>query len=68
MGGEPVRQHAHVESGELGQHREPTIRGFMPDPSIFRDMDARWLERSARAVAVAGWSRAASSTVSIRRK
>ena len=25
---------------ELIRHREPTIRGFMPDPSIFRDMDA----------------------------
>src|SRR4028118_2198470 len=25
---------------ELLRHREPTIRGFMPDPSIFRDMDA----------------------------
>jgi single-stranded-DNA-specific exonuclease len=24
----------------LAAHREPTIRGFMPDPSIFRDMDA----------------------------
>ena len=24
---------------ELARHREPTIRGFMPDPSIFRDMD-----------------------------
>jgi single-stranded-DNA-specific exonuclease len=24
----------------LDRHREPTIRGFMPDPSIFRDMDA----------------------------
>ncbi|HEX8580116.1 MAG TPA: single-stranded-DNA-specific exonuclease RecJ, partial [Allosphingosinicella sp.] len=24
---------------ELLRHREPTIRGFMPDPSIFRDMD-----------------------------
>ena len=23
----------------LAAHREPTIRGFMPDPSIFRDMD-----------------------------
>ena len=23
----------------LDQHREPTIRGFMPDPSVFRDMD-----------------------------
>jgi single-stranded-DNA-specific exonuclease len=25
---------------ELSRHREPTIRGFMPDPSIFKDMDA----------------------------
>ncbi|MFL6862622.1 MAG: single-stranded-DNA-specific exonuclease RecJ [Allosphingosinicella sp.] len=24
----------------LEAHRKPTIRGFMPDPSIFRDMDA----------------------------
>src|SRR3712207_389003 len=24
---------------ELDRHRAPTIRGFMPDPSIFRDMD-----------------------------
>src|SRR5687768_1355156 len=24
---------------ELDRHRTPTIRGFMPDPSIFRDMD-----------------------------
>jgi len=24
---------------ELERHRLPTIRGFMPDPSIFRDMD-----------------------------
>jgi single-stranded-DNA-specific exonuclease len=24
---------------ELARHRAPTIRGFMPDPSIFRDMD-----------------------------
>ena len=29
-----------VPSEELDQHRVPTIRGFMPDPSIFRDMDA----------------------------
>ena len=33
----------------LEQHRTPTIRGFMPDPSIFRDMDAA-AERLARAV------------------
>jgi single-stranded-DNA-specific exonuclease len=24
---------------ELERHRQPTIRGFMPDPSVFRDMD-----------------------------
>src|SRR5687767_7485585 len=28
-----------VSREELGRHREPTIRSFMPDPSIFRDMD-----------------------------
>jgi single-stranded-DNA-specific exonuclease len=25
---------------ELMRHRQPTLRGFMPDPSVFRDMDA----------------------------
>jgi single-stranded-DNA-specific exonuclease len=25
--------------GEIDAHRMPTLRGFMPDPSIFRDMD-----------------------------
>jgi single-stranded-DNA-specific exonuclease len=29
-----------VAREELERHREPTIRGFMPDPSIFRDMEA----------------------------
>lgn len=33
----------------LDAHRAPTIRGFMPDPSIFRDMD-RAAERLAAAV------------------
>jgi single-stranded-DNA-specific exonuclease len=33
----------------LAAHREPTIRGFMPDPSIFRDMDVA-AERLAKAV------------------
>lgn len=28
-----------VQREELERHRAPTIRGFMPDPSIFRDMD-----------------------------
>ncbi len=34
---------------ELDRHRAPTIRGFMPDPSIFQDMD-RAAERLADAV------------------
>jgi single-stranded-DNA-specific exonuclease len=34
----------------LEAHRQPTIRGFMPDPSIFRDMD-RAAERLADAIA-----------------
>ena len=38
-----------VIRGELERHRAPTIRGFMPDPSIFRDMD-RAAERLADAV------------------
>ncbi|MET1112388.1 MAG: single-stranded-DNA-specific exonuclease RecJ [Allosphingosinicella sp.] len=33
----------------LGAHRQPTLRGFMPDPSLFRDMDAA-AERLADAV------------------
>ena len=28
-----------VARDELDQHRNPTLRGFMPDPSLFRDMD-----------------------------
>jgi single-stranded-DNA-specific exonuclease len=28
-----------VAREEVERHRTPTIRGFMPDPSIFRDMD-----------------------------
>jgi single-stranded-DNA-specific exonuclease len=34
---------------ELERHRKPTLRGFMPDPSIFRDMDVA-AERLADAV------------------
>src|SRR5438128_988933 len=34
---------------ELQRHRVPTIRGFMPDPSLFRDMD-KGAERLADAV------------------
>ncbi|HEX8447603.1 MAG TPA: single-stranded-DNA-specific exonuclease RecJ [Sphingomonas sp.] len=33
----------------VDEHRTPTIRGFMPDPSIFRDMD-RAADRLAAAV------------------
>jgi single-stranded-DNA-specific exonuclease len=28
-----------VARGELARHRRPTVRDFMPDPSLFRDMD-----------------------------
>ncbi|MFM2409343.1 MAG: single-stranded-DNA-specific exonuclease RecJ [Pseudomonadota bacterium] len=38
-----------VPRDDLERHRNPTIRGFMPDPSIFRDMD-RAAERLAEAV------------------
>ncbi|MBC2778756.1 single-stranded-DNA-specific exonuclease RecJ [Parasphingopyxis marina] len=34
---------------DMAAYRDPTIRGFMPDPSIFRDMD-RAAERLADAV------------------
>ena len=36
-------------AAELEAHRAPTLRGFMPDPSVFRDMDAA-AERLADAV------------------
>jgi single-stranded-DNA-specific exonuclease len=38
-----------VTRAEIERHREPTIRSFMPDPSIFRDMDSA-AERLADAV------------------
>ena len=38
-----------VPRDEVERHRDPTIRGFMPDPSIFRDMD-KGAERIADAV------------------
>src|SRR5437868_3580727 len=34
---------------DLARHRSPTLRAFMPDPSVFRDMD-RAAERLADAV------------------
>src|SRR3569623_895483 len=41
-----------VVRGELERHRQPTLRGFMPDPSLFRDMD-KAAERLADAVETA---------------
>ncbi|WP_373486995.1 DHH family phosphoesterase, partial [Blastomonas sp.] len=38
-----------VARDDLERHRAPTIRGFMPDPSIFRDMDSA-ADRLAQAV------------------
>lgn len=38
-----------VARDDLELHRNPTLRGFMPDPSIFRDMDVA-AERLADAV------------------
>lgn len=38
-----------VARDDLARHRAPTIRDFMPDPAIFRDMDAA-ADRLARAV------------------
>lgn len=38
-----------VVRDDLERHRNPTIRGFMPDPSLFRDMDSA-ADRLAHAV------------------
>ena len=38
-----------VAREDLALHRTPTLRGFMPDPSVFRDMD-KAAERLADAV------------------
>ncbi len=38
-----------VSREELARHRRPTLRDFMPDPSVFRDMD-KAAERLADAV------------------
>ncbi|ANU07885.1 single-stranded-DNA-specific exonuclease RecJ [Paraurantiacibacter namhicola] len=38
-----------VERDDLQRHREPSIRSFLPDPSVFRDMDNA-AERLAQAV------------------
>ena len=38
-----------VDRDDLVRHRAPTLRGFLPDPSIFRDMDVA-ADRLAQAV------------------
>jgi single-stranded-DNA-specific exonuclease len=38
-----------VAAGDLGRHRAPSLREFLPDPAIFRDMEAA-AERLAQAV------------------
>ncbi|MBU2033598.1 MAG: single-stranded-DNA-specific exonuclease RecJ [Alphaproteobacteria bacterium] len=38
-----------VEEHDLERHRHPTLRGFLPDPSLFNDMDAA-ADRIAQAV------------------
>ncbi|MBX7495957.1 single-stranded-DNA-specific exonuclease RecJ [Qipengyuania sp. 6B39] len=38
-----------VERDDLERHRAPTLRGFLPDPSAFRDMDAA-ADRIAQAI------------------
>ncbi|MCL6684711.1 single-stranded-DNA-specific exonuclease RecJ [Sphingomonas alba] len=38
-----------VEQSDLARHRQPTIRDFLPDPSVFKDMD-KAAERLADAV------------------
>jgi single-stranded-DNA-specific exonuclease len=43
-----------AEPGDLDRQRTPTLRAFLPDPSIFRDMDAA-ADRLAQAV-IAGES------------
>lgn len=35
-----------VERDDLDRHRRPTLRDFLPDPSIFRDMDSAALRLS----------------------
>ena len=41
-----------VAREELVRHRSPNLREFLPDPSIFRDMDAA-ADRLAQAVLAA---------------
>jgi single-stranded-DNA-specific exonuclease len=38
-----------VAPGDIERHRNPSLRAFLPDPSLFRDMDAA-AERLAQAV------------------
>ena len=38
-----------VPSDDLDRHRNPSLRAFLPDPSLFKDMDVA-AERLAKAV------------------
>tara|TARA_R110000751_G_scaffold2018_15_gene9899 strand:- start:28593 stop:30371 length:1779 start_codon:yes stop_codon:yes gene_type:complete len=38
-----------VEAADIERHRQPTLRNFLPDPSLFRDMDVA-ADRIAQAV------------------
>ncbi|GMN12501.1 single-stranded-DNA-specific exonuclease RecJ [Altererythrobacter sp. MTPC7] len=38
-----------VDRSDIERHRQPTLRGFLPDPSQFRDMDTA-VERVAQAI------------------
>src|SRR3546814_20251116 len=43
-----------VARDDIDRQRAPTLRGFMPDPSIFRDMDAAAARLAARKSVVEG--------------
>jgi single-stranded-DNA-specific exonuclease len=52
LGGDIVRQlllSRGVAAEDIERHRQPTLRNFLPDPSLFRDMDVA-ADRVAQAV------------------
>ena len=52
LGGDIVRQlllSRGVAAEDIERHRQPTLRNFLPDPSLFRDMDVA-ADRIAQAV------------------
>ena len=52
-----------VPRDDLARHKTPTLRAFLPDPSLFRDMDVA-AERLARAVTTGETSRSMATTTS----